>query len=75
MGKKTILIVEDDKDISEMIRYNLEKEGYKTSSIFDGDEVALSIKSCTPNLIVLDIMLPGTDGLEICKNLMAPIIF
>ncbi|MBU0468218.1 MAG: response regulator transcription factor [Candidatus Omnitrophica bacterium] len=69
MANHKILIVEDDKDISEMIRYNLEKDGYSTVSVFDGEKVSQVVKASKPDLIILDIMLPGMDGLEICKNL------
>jgi two-component system alkaline phosphatase synthesis response regulator PhoP len=69
MSKERILIVEDDKDISEMIRYNLEKDGYGTVSVFNGEEVSLSVKTNKPDLVILDIMLPGKDGLEVCKDL------
>jgi len=69
MSRRKILIVEDDSDISEMIRYNIEKEGYSTISIFDGSDVYLTVKNNNIDLILLDIMLPNKDGLEICKDL------
>ena len=66
---KRILVVEDDRDISELIRYNLQREGYEVSVVFDGSlafEHAVKIK---PDLILLDLMLPEVDGLEICRLL------
>jgi phosphate regulon transcriptional regulator PhoB len=69
MSKEKILIVEDEKDIVRMLEYNLKKEGFKTLSARDGeDAVSLSEKEC-PDLILLDLMLPGMDGLEVCKKL------
>ena len=69
MAKKRILIVEDDRDISELVRYNLEREGYDVSALFEGGEVFDHALKRKPDLIVLDLMLPGTDGIEICRLL------
>jgi two-component system, OmpR family, alkaline phosphatase synthesis response regulator PhoP len=67
--KEAILIVEDEKDIVKMIEYNLGREGFKTLSARDG-ETALSLAGKEhPDLILLDLMLPGMDGLEVCKTL------
>ncbi|MDP2942603.1 MAG: response regulator transcription factor [Candidatus Omnitrophota bacterium] len=67
--KETILIVEDERDIVKMLEYNLGKEGFKTLSARDG-EAALSLAGKEhPDLILLDLMLPGMDGLEVCKSL------
>ncbi len=67
--KETILIVEDEKDIVKMLEYNLKKEGFKTLSVRNGeDAVKITTKEC-PDLIILDLMLPGMDGLEVCKAL------
>jgi two-component system, OmpR family, alkaline phosphatase synthesis response regulator PhoP len=66
-----ILIVEDEKDIVNLIKYNLEKSGFKSIAIFNGDEALDNAKKKKPDLIVLDIMLPGADGFEICKKLRA----
>lgn len=69
--KEKILIVEDEKDIARMLDYNLKKEGYKTLIARDG-EAALELASKElPGLIVLDLMLPKIDGLEVCKSLKA----
>lgn len=67
--KEKIFIVDDEKDIVKMVDYNLKKEGYRTICLYDGDEVLDSAKREIPNLIILDLMLPGIDGLEVCKRL------
>ena len=69
MAKKKILIVEDDRDISELVRYNLEREGYDVSALFEGGDAFDHALKRKPDLIVLDLMLPGTDGMEICRLL------
>ena len=64
-----ILVVEDEPDILELIRYNLEKEGYGVEGVMSGEAALASIERNTPRLIVLDLMLPGVDGLEVCRKL------
>lgn len=67
--KEKILVVEDEKDIVKMLRYNLEKEGLKVIDARDGeDALDLAVRQ-HPDLILLDLMLPGMDGLEVCKAL------
>ncbi len=67
--KEKILIVEDDKDIVKMLEYNLKKEGFKVFAACDGeDALDLAVRQ-SPDLILLDLMLPGIDGLEVCKAL------
>lgn len=67
--KEKILIVDDEKDIVKMLDYNLKKEGFRTLSCRDG-EGALDLAGREhPDLILLDLMLPGLDGLEVCKAL------
>ena len=66
---KTILIVDDEKDILDLLRFNLEKEGYKILSAMDGKEALELATSAMPDLIILDIMLPGKDGLEVIREL------
>jgi DNA-binding response OmpR family regulator len=69
MGKRKILIIEDDKDIVEMLDYNLKEEGYDTISALNGEQgIALAGKE-RPDLIILDIMLPIMDGFEVCRTL------
>ncbi len=66
-----ILVVEDERDIARMIEYNLKKEGYRTVLVHDGSFAALTAAKEKPALILLDLMLPGLDGLEICRRLKA----
>ncbi len=69
MAKEKILIVEDEEDILELIRYNLAKEGYQIDGVMSGEAALRQIKRNTYNLLVLDLMLPGVDGLDVCKML------
>jgi len=69
--KETILIVEDEKDIVKMLDYNLKKEGYKVLVAHDGEDALDAANTKHPDLILLDLMLPGMDGLEVCKTLKA----
>lgn len=67
MSKEKILVVEDERDILELITYNLTKEGYQAKGSTSGEDALRLIPEFMPNLVVLDWMLPGLDGLEICK--------
>jgi two-component system phosphate regulon response regulator PhoB len=69
MGKATILIVDDEEDIRELVELNLAQEGYKVLSCETGERALEISGSKLPDLIVLDLMLPGIDGLEVCKRL------
>ena len=69
MGKEKILIVEDEEDILELLRYNLAKEGYQVKGVESGEEALQEAVSKPPDLILLDLMLPGVDGFDVCKNL------
>ena len=62
-----ILIVEDEEAIRELIQYNLEREGFRSSSVCTGEEAIKIAKSDQLDLILLDLMLPGLDGLEVCR--------
>ena len=64
---KKILIIDDEKDIVDLISYNLEKEGFATIKAFDGEDALKLVKAKRPDLIILDLMLPGMRGLEVCK--------
>ncbi|MEQ1769370.1 MAG: phosphate regulon transcriptional regulator PhoB [Devosia sp.] len=64
----SILIVEDEADLSEMMRYNLQAEGYRVVSAETGDEAVERIRDAVPDLILLDWMLPGTSGIELCRR-------
>jgi len=69
MAGEKILIVDDEKDILELIGYNLEREGYKIIKALSGEKALRSSRLEIPDLIVLDLMLPGIDGLEVLKKL------
>jgi two-component system alkaline phosphatase synthesis response regulator PhoP len=69
MPKETILIVEDEAPIQELLQYNLERVKYTVHKLDSGEEVVSTAEKIQPDLILLDIMLPGMDGLEVCKLL------
>jgi two-component system phosphate regulon response regulator PhoB len=71
MGKGQILIVEDDRSLAEVLDYNLRQDGYQTLVANDGQDGLRQAKLRTPDLVVLDLMLPMVDGLEICRRLRA----
>ncbi|RAL23377.1 response regulator YycF [Thermoflavimicrobium daqui] len=64
-----ILVVEDEKPIADIIKFNLEKEGYTVSCVHNGDEAIQTALLDPPDLIVLDLMLPGADGIEVCRQI------
>jgi phosphate regulon transcriptional regulator PhoB len=66
-----ILIVDDEQDIVDLVGYNLEKAGYKTVRAYDGEAGLRKALAEGPDLVVLDVMLPGLDGWEVCKRLRA----
>src|SRR5712692_6758212 len=65
---RRVLIVEDDKDIVELVRYNLEKEGYQVAAAGDGLGALAQVKKAAPDLVILDLMLPKLSGLEVCRE-------
>ena len=69
MAKETILVVDDEEDILELVRYNLGKEGYKVICASSGEETLKKALSETIDLVVLDLMLPGIDGLDVTRKL------
>jgi two-component system phosphate regulon response regulator PhoB len=69
MAKESILIIEDEKDILELVAYNLGKEGYDVKTAANGEDGLDSARSRLPNLIILDLLLPGIEGLEVCRIL------
>lgn len=69
MAREKILIIEDDRDIVEMVEYNLKKEGYTTIAVLSGKDAMPRAKRERPDLVILDLMLPDIDGFEICKSL------
>jgi DNA-binding response OmpR family regulator len=64
---KKILIVDDEKDIVDLISYNLEKEGFAVLKAYDGESALKLVDTKKPDLVILDLMLPGMRGLEVCK--------
>ncbi len=70
MSKK-VLVVDDDPDILTLVRYNLEKEGFKISTVESGEEAIEKARKIKPDLLILDLMLPGMNGLEVCRLLKA----
>lgn len=69
MSKEQILVVDDEEDIRELIQFNLEREGYSVLTAASGEEALSMAQHAKPNLIVLDLMLPGIDGIDVCKAL------
>lgn len=69
MAKPRVLVVEDDADIRELIRYNLEQEGFKVREAATGEEGLVSARKKPPDVVLLDLMLPGIQGLEVCRRL------
>ena len=66
-----ILIVEDEEPLSLLLRYNLETEGYQVETVARGDDADIRLRESTPDLVVLDWMLPGLSGIELCRRLRA----
>jgi DNA-binding response OmpR family regulator len=65
----TILIVEDERNLCDLIRDNLQEQGYGVFQAFDGPSALTMARDTVPDLVILDIMLPGIDGLEVCRRL------
>ncbi|MEK4762544.1 response regulator YycF [Viridibacillus sp. FSL E2-0187] len=65
---KTILVVDDEKPIADILQFNLIKEGYKVICAYDGDEALEKVEEIKPDLMLLDIMLPKRDGIEVCRE-------
>ena len=69
MAKSTILVIDDEKDFVELVKYNLEKEGFSVKGVLDGESGVTSALRDLPDLAIVDLMLPGMDGLEVCRRL------
>jgi two-component system phosphate regulon response regulator PhoB len=69
MAKERILVVEDEEDIAELVEYNLLKNGYGTTVVSSGEDALRTARRESPDLVLLDVMLPGIDGLEVCRRL------
>src|SRR5699024_1970015 len=66
--KLKILVVDDEKPIGDILKFNLEKEGYDVTCAYDGNEAVKLAEEIEPDLILLDIMLPGKEGNEVCRE-------
>jgi two-component system phosphate regulon response regulator PhoB len=71
MANEHVLVVDDEPDILELVRYNLEKDGFAVTCVASGEAVLAAARSRLPDLVILDLMLPGVDGLEVCRRLKA----
>ena len=69
MAQTHILVVDDEPDILELVRYNLTKSGYDVVCVLSGEDALATLNSSRPDLVILDLMLPGVDGLEVCKSI------
>lgn len=67
--KKTVLIVEDEKSIVDILKFNLEREGYATATAYDGEAGLEMARRCNPDIILLDVMLPKMIGFDVCRAL------
>ena len=69
MPSRYVLIVEDEQDIRELVSYNMLKEGYQVAAVASGEEALEAVKGRRPDVVLLDLMLPGIDGLTVCATL------
>jgi two-component system alkaline phosphatase synthesis response regulator PhoP len=73
--KKKILVVDDEESLVRLITYNLNKEGYTTISAYDGTTAIETVRRENPDLVILDLMLPGMDGLDVCRQMRSEHIY
>jgi two-component system alkaline phosphatase synthesis response regulator PhoP len=69
--KKRVLVVDDEPDFAGIVQQNLEKEGFEVEVAYDGEEGLEKVKANPPDAIVLDVMMPGKDGYQVCSELKA----
>jgi len=69
MSGEKILVVDDEENIRELVKYNLDREGYRVTTVGSGEEAQKQARLALPDLIILDLMLPGMDGLDVCRAL------
>lgn len=69
MDRTKVLVIDDDSNINELIRLYLEKEGYEVKSVYSGSKAIEAFVEFTPNIVILDIMLPGMDGWQVCREI------
>ena len=68
MAGERILVVDDEEDLLELVKYNLGKEGYRVACVASGEQAIDQARNVVPDLIVLDLLLPNVDGLEVCRR-------
>ena len=71
MSKGIVLVIDDEEDLIELVRYNLTKEGFEVISAGNGESGLMQAVKIKPDVIIIDLMLPGIDGLEVCRTLRA----
>jgi two-component system phosphate regulon response regulator PhoB len=69
MPERKVIVIEDEKDILNVIEYNLRREGFQVHGVRNGEEGLAAVRTMNPDLVLLDLMLPGRDGLDICRTL------
>jgi len=69
MVRESVLVVDDERDILELVKYNLDREGYHVTVVATGEDALAAARTKTPDIVILDLMLPGVDGLEVCRRL------
>src|SRR5450759_3959587 len=69
MARESVLVVDDERDILELVKYNLDKEGYHVTVVATGEDALAAARTKMPDIVILDLMLPGVDGLEVCRRL------
>ena len=67
-----VLVVEDEEPISQLLAYNLQKEGFTVATSADGDEALIAVDEVKPDLVLLDWMLPNVSGIELCRQIRDP---
>lgn len=68
MAEQKVLVVEDEESLADALRFNLERQGYVAVVVHDGHEAVLAVEEQKPDLVILDVMLPGLDGFEVCRR-------
>jgi two-component system alkaline phosphatase synthesis response regulator PhoP len=71
MGHERILVVEDEPDLRQVVKYHLDQAGFRVACVGSGDEALEHVARQVPDLVILDLMLPGIDGLDVCRSLRA----
>lgn len=67
--EKKMLVVDDEKPIADILQYHFTKEGFAVQCVYDGEEALELVEEMQPDIVLLDIMLPGRDGLEVCREI------